>query len=292
MSGRKPKSFIKRHKVLWVTLIAVIGGTFAIWFMKAELLSFALTAKTGVRMSVSSWDMNLHSMRFKNFRIRTPKDPVYPDAFKVDEIIIEAGLFDMLKRATHIKSIKVNSVFLGINIKADGSSNWGQVVQKLSKGSSDTSGSSKSKSQDRKSSAPKSTFIIDRFDVNNVLVGVNSPKGKKEYGPTSIHLKNVGARQSMSLDGLIRTVVVEISDSMVRKYAIPMLFKGIGKVLGKTILAPFKLFSSQEDQSPKELEPRKEAVESLEKAHVPGLSPEVLADDITSEDSDITSIES
>lgn len=273
MSDRLPKSFIKKHKVLWITLIVVMGGIFGIWFAKAELLSFALTAKTGVRMTVSDWDMNLHSMHFKNFRIRTPKDPVYPNAFKVDEIIIEAGLFDMLKRAAHINSITVNNVFLGINIKADGSSNWGSVIEKLSSGSPDAGSSDKNKSKSKES---KSTFVIDQFDVNNVLVGMNSPKGKKEYGPTSINLRNVGAHQSMSLDGLIRTVVVEISSAMVSKYAIPMLFKGIGKVLGKTILAPFKLFAPRKES--------KASSDSSKKASIPDLSPEVSSEDSSSED--------
>lgn len=256
----KPK---RSHKVLWTTLIVIILACSGIWFFKAELLSFAITAKTGVRVSLSSWEISLSQMRFKDFAIHTPKDPVYPKAFTVNEITIDAGLFDMLKQTTHIKSIDVNSVFLGINIRPDGSSNWAPVIQKLSSGDS-----SESEDSDKKDSNP-STFIIDDFKVSNVSVGVTTPKGKNTYGPTSIHLERVGAHQKMTLDGLIRTVVVEISTSMVRKYAIPLVFKGITKSLGKSLLAPFKFILPKKNKGPSPSEQSTTEVKKQPKASQP-----------------------
>jgi len=244
MTIELPQKQKKSRKVLWTTLAVLFIAVSGVWFFKAELLSFAITAKTGVRVSLSSWEISLSKMRFKEFAIHTPKDPVYPKAFTIDEITINAGLFDMLKQSTHIKSIDVDGVFLGINIRPDGSSNWAPVIQKFASGDSESSDSS---DEEEKSS---STFIIDDFKVNNVRVGVTTPKGKNTYGPTSIHLESVGAHQKMTLDGLIRTVVVEISTSMVRKYAIPLVFKGITKSLGKSLLAPFKFILPKRNKGP------------------------------------------
>lgn len=230
--------FIARHKVLWMTSVAVIVAFFVLWMAKAPLLSMALSLKTGVKISVSDWSIGWRSMSFRNLRIRTPLDPVYPTALSIGSIEIKAGLFDLMRKTSHIESIAIDNVFMGINMHADGSSNWSQPLQKLSSGSSS-----------RSSGKSDIHFVIDNFDLNNVTVALTTPgKGEKKYGPSSIHAKNLGSDRPMGIGGLVQFIAREITAEIIKKYALPNLFKGIIKAPGRILFSPLKKLFSQADQ--------------------------------------------
>jgi len=232
--------FIGRHKALWTTIVTVVAALFVLWMAKAPLLSMALSMKTGVKVSVSDWSIGWRSMSFRGFRIRTPSDPVYPTALSIGSIDIEAGLFDLVRKTSRIESVTINDVFMGINIRPDGSSNWSAPLKELSSGSSDQKSSS--------------YFVIGTFDLNNVTVALTTPgKGEKKYGPNSIHATNLGSDRPMTIGGLVQFIARQITAEIVRKYALPNLFKGIIKTPGRVLFWPFKkLFSYKSDVDWKE----------------------------------------
>lgn len=223
--------FIARHKVLWTTLFAVVAAVFALWMAKAPLLSMALSMKTGLKITISDWSIGWRSMSFRNFRIRTPSDPIYPTALSIGSIEIEAGLFDLMRKTSHIQSVAIEEVFMGINMHSDGSSNWSQPLQQLSSGSGKKSGDS--------------YFVIDNFDLANVTVALTRPgKGEKRFGPSSIHASNLGSDKPMGIGGLVEFIAREITAEIIKKYALPNLFKGIVKGSGRMLFSPLKkLFS-------------------------------------------------
>lgn len=223
--------FIGRHKVLWATITGIVAACFVLWMAKAPLLSIALSMKTGVKLSVSDWSIGWRSMSFRNFRIRTPSDLVYPTALSIDSIEIKAGLFDLVRKTSHIQSVDINNVFMGINIRTDGSSNWSKPLQKFSAGSS--------------SKKEEAYFVIDNFDLTNVTVALTRPgKGEKKYGPSTIHATNLGSDKPMGIGGLVEFIAREITAKIIQKYALPNLFKGIIKAPGRMLFSPLKkLFS-------------------------------------------------
>lgn len=235
--------FIGRHKALWTTLISVAVACFALWMAKAPLLSMALSVKTGMKISVSDWSIGWRSMSFRNFRIRTPSDPIYSTALSIGSIEIQAGLFDLMRKTTQIQSVDIRHVFMGINIRADGSSNWSKPLQKLSSGSN------------RKKES--SYFVIDNFNITDVTVALTRPgKGEKRYGPSSIHATHLGSDKPMGIGGLVQFIAREITAEIIRKYALPNLFKGIIRAPGRILFSPLKkLFSHDESIDGKELDP-------------------------------------
>lgn len=233
--------FFARHKALWISVVSVIAGVFMLWMTKALILSFALSMKMGINISVSDWSISWRSMSFKNFQIRTPSDPVYKTGLSIGSIDIKAGLFDLVRKTSRIDSVIINDVFMGVNIRSDGSSNWSKPLKKLSQ----SSGSSSSKGSDVR-------FVIGEFDLNRVTVGLTTPgKKEKRYGPTSIHASNLGSRRPMSIGGLVEFIASEITGEIIKKYALPNLLQGIVKNSGKALFTPFrlmkKLFSQAEE---------------------------------------------
>lgn len=223
-------NFISRQKVLWTSILSIVIGLCIIWIMKAAILSAALSFKTGMNISIEGWSISWNSMAFKNFQIRTPSDRVYPTALRIGSIHIEAGLSHLLQKTPEIKSVVIDDVVMGINIYANGSSNWSKPLNRLeqSGGGSTSSGSS-------------TKFIIDRFSLNNASVALTMPgKGEKKYGPTSIQVKNLGSSRAMTLTGLVEFIAKQITQEIIKKYAIPNLLQGIFQGTGKTILDPFK----------------------------------------------------
>jgi hypothetical protein len=213
--------FIKRHKGLWITLISVVGGVAALWIAKAALLSMALSFSTGLPISVADWRMGWRSMELRGISVRTP-DPVYPKGLSIGSVQIKAGLFDFLKHTSRIDSVSINSVFMGVNIRSNGSSNWGKALSKVtsSKGSGSSSGSS-------------ARFVIGNFAMNNVTVAMKRPgKSEKRFGPTSFSVRNLGSQEPMTMGGLMKFIVREVTASIIKKYALPNLLQNIIKTPG------------------------------------------------------------
>lgn len=118
-----------------LTIYIVVGVLVFLWLIKVPVLSFALTKKLRVPVSMEWVTVWWDQTTVRDFSIRNPKGFHSRDAFRAQETTIDYHLKELFSDPTVIEKIELNTIFVDVELSSlDGSkNNWTAISDGMPK---------------------------------------------------------------------------------------------------------------------------------------------------------------
>jgi hypothetical protein len=183
-------------KIIGFLLLVVFVGLFSIWLFRAPILSFYLSNKLKVPVSVGSISVSKTSMKIKNFKIKNPTGFKGKIAFSAREINVFYDWPKLSKDPVVIDKININDNQLNIfcTNPVCSSNNWTEIIKRSQK----------------KEEKKEKEVIINVLTLDNLNVTINDmgliPGAKKEKKIAHLEFTKVSSKKGFPTNELIAAV--------------------------------------------------------------------------------------
>lgn len=117
--------------------LAIVGSFLLlfllVWITAPIILSNYLTNKIGLRVHVEKVDIFPRKIEIENITIENLPDSVLPTAFSAKEMILEAPIWNFLRRNVVLEKVTLSDVYLGLEFVSatDHKGNWAEILLKM-----------------------------------------------------------------------------------------------------------------------------------------------------------------
>jgi len=217
---------MRRVLIFVFSIIIILFIIFAVLFtLRAKLLSTILSKQLNTPVNITSVDFSHNKIEVYGLKILTPNDAVFKEAFSMEYLRIQAGIFDLLGKTRHIKEIFVSNTKVNLNLynKTGTKSNWSEIIDNMGEESQDAAS---------KPTEQESKFIIDDLNVQNAQLNLKRvDQNITQFPQISIRMQNLGSRDPLSLTELIKLIIAAVVREITLKYGLQQLFDQVLKNL-------------------------------------------------------------
>jgi hypothetical protein len=183
-------------KIIGFLLLVIFVGLFSVWLFRAPILSFYLSNKLKVPVSVGSISVSRTSMKIKNFKIKNPTGFKEKIAFSAKEINVFYKWADLSKDPVVIDKININDNQLNIfcTNPVCTSNNWTEIVKRSQK----------------KEEKKEKEVIVNVLTLDNLNITINDmgliPGAKKEKNIPHLEFTKVSSKKGFPTNELIAAI--------------------------------------------------------------------------------------
>lgn len=175
-----------------------------------DYLANQVSKKLQVAVNIGTISLGLKGIKIKTIEIGNPPGTLQPQAFKCEEIDVQAPLTHFLNTHIVIDAITINNVFLDLEFDSPSGTkgNWSKIMGNLQASSS------------RKPAKPKTsrTVLIRSLVLTNIDVDVVylNDSGKVKHLPRieRIELNDISTEEGVPMDQILNSVLGQMLKSV------------------------------------------------------------------------------
>lgn len=177
---------MKWKSVTWkVLLLLIVGAVIFFWLIKAPIMSWYLTKKLGVPVSMSSVSIRPSQTKIHDFKIKNPRGFKLRDALTAKKTTIDYRFKALTSNPSEIDEILIDDIYLSIILTSPlgKDNNWSAIAAGMPK---------EDKKMDRE-------VIVHRLILSNINVEIQG--GKLLKAPSSKHIDRMEFQEVSSKTG-------------------------------------------------------------------------------------------
>ena len=158
-----------------IILLLIAGAIIFVWLIKAPIMSWYLTNKMGVPVSMSYVSIRPSQSKILDFKIKNPHGFKLREALKAGKTTVDYRFRQLFGNPTEIDEILVEDIYLSIILTSPlgGTNNWTAIATGMP-------------SDDDKKSGPEHEVLVHRLILSNLNVVIEG--GKWIKAPPKKHI--------------------------------------------------------------------------------------------------------
>lgn len=235
-------------KYLWRSIIGVIiivfVGAALCYTVLPSIVSYALSKRAEVKVSVAGITLSSSDIKIKNLYIGNPSHSILPKALQVEEINVDVPINHFFKKKIVIPNLELDDLYIGLefNSKKDHNGNWTFIMKNLS--DSDSNASKKSDTE----------VVIKKLKLTNLEVAIvykTEPKKIQKIKIPSLEFSDVSSKGGIPSAQITQLVMRQALKRIFSKEGLQNMLKDVANPNEEGFFESFKsLFSfdlQQED---------------------------------------------
>ncbi len=171
-------------------LLLIFGGVIFVWLIKAPIMSWYLTNKMGVPVSMASVSIRPSQSKILDFKIKNPPGFKLRDALRAEKTTIDYRFRQLFGNPSEIDEIEIDDIYLSIILTSPmgGTNNWTVIAAGMPL-----------EPEDQKGNGGEHEVTVHRLILSNLNVEIQG--GQFVKAPPSKHIDRLEFNEVSSKTG-------------------------------------------------------------------------------------------